>query len=235
MKLSVNLDAPIEFIDVPGTQEQVIIIDDFLIDPEPVLEFAHKHAYFHQVGADGTFYPGRREQMPAPYIRALESLLNRDNYPFTCGLGPQAVSRAMLSLITLNADQLSDVQRMPHIDSSDNLAFASVHYLSQSPRGGTAIYRHKSSGTVQVTAQNQAVVHQMIADVKSNQAQHTGYISGDTDVFEVVVNIPEKFNRLVIYKSNLLHSAQLSHPNSTKDCARDGRLTVASFFRPIDC
>ncbi len=233
MDLTLNPALHIQSIDIPDTQEQVFIIDDFLLDPEPVLHFAKKYAYFNPVGADGTFYPGIRDHMPAPYTRVLAQLLNRDLYPFTCGYGPQRVTKSMLSLITLGQSQLHDVQKMPHIDSSNHRAFASVHYLSSQPRGGTAIYKFKPTGTVQINQSNQDIVLSMIEQVKAHSHEHSGYINGDTSLFEKVVDIPERFNRLVIYKSNLLHSARLTHEQSISSSVEHGRLTVSSFFTDL--
>ena len=139
----------------------------------------------------------------------------------------------MLSLVTLKAAELREVQKMPHIDSSNSHAFASVHYLSQAPRGGTAIYRYKPTNTIQIGQHNQDVVLQMIEQVKATPNEHSGYINGDTSLFEIVVDIPERFNRLVLYKSNLLHSARLTHERSISSSPKEGRLTVSSFFNDL--
>ncbi len=233
MDLTLNPTLQVRTLDVPGTQEQVFVIDDFLLDPEPVLQFARNHAYFNPVGADGTFYPGIRDHMPAPYTRVLEQLLNQGSHPFTCGQGPQRVTKSMVSLITQQASQLHDVQKMPHIDSSNDRAYASVHYLSAEPRGGTAIYKYRPTGTVQINQQNQEVVLAMMEQVKAQSQEHSGYINGDTSLFEKLVDIPERFNRLVIYKSNLLHSARLTHDKSISSSPDEGRLTVSSFFNDL--
>ena len=127
MDLTLNPSHTVHSIKVADTDEQVYIIDDFLLNPQAVTDFAHQHAYFNPVGMDGTFYPGKREQMPAPYVRVLEQLLNQTGYPFTAGQGPQRVTKSMLSLVTLKAAELTEVQKMPHIDSSNSHAFASVH------------------------------------------------------------------------------------------------------------
>ena len=69
MDLTLNPSHTVHTIKVADTDEQVYIIDDFLLNPQAVTDFAHQHAYFNPVVMDGTFYPGKREQMPAPYVR----------------------------------------------------------------------------------------------------------------------------------------------------------------------
>ena len=65
--------------------------------------------------------------------------------------------------------------------------------------------------------------------------EHSGYMDGDTSLFERVAKIEAKVNRLVLYKSNLLHCANIPTSKSHKKDVRDGRLTIASFmyFEPI--
>ncbi|WP_462176838.1 DUF6445 family protein [Pseudoalteromonas gelatinilytica] len=228
-----NKDYKVSQVFIGEINETVIIVDEFLHNLEPVYQFATETAYFQPVGSDGTLYPGKRDEMPAPYYRAFEQLLNEllDQGTITSGENNLYLHRCKLSLVTQNADELNTLQRMPHIDSTDDKTFAAVHYLSDKEWGGTGIYKYLPDNIIRVTADNQNSVHNMIADTEKHSATHQGYLNETTELFEKVVDIEAKINRLVIYKSNLLHSAALL--NHKKYCSdlNNSRLSISSFFR----
>ncbi|MEJ6532534.1 DUF6445 family protein [Pseudoalteromonas lipolytica] len=228
-----NKDYKISSVFIAEINETVIIIDDFLHSLEPIYQFATETAYFQPFGSDGTLYPGKRDEMPAPYYRAFEQLINEllEQGIITSGENNLYLHRCKLSLVTQNADELNTLQRMPHIDSTDDKTFAAVHYLSAKEWGGTGIYKYRPDNIIKVTADNQNSVHKMIADTKKHSATHQGYLNETTELFEKVVNIEAKVNRLVIYKSNLLHSAALFNNKKYNNDINNSRLSISSFFR----
>ena len=225
-ELKLNPDLKVSKLEHDDPNIIVYVIDDFLLNPETVTEYAENTAYFGPVGSDRTAYPGIRDRLPRPYERALVKLIERvfDNPDVT-------ISRCMLSLTTLEPAELSSTQKLPHIDALGNDQFASVHYLSKQDRGGTSIYRYKPRNLVRITADQQDVVREMIERVKENVADHSGYLVGDTSLFKREVCIDAKYNRIVMYPGNLLHCANLDSPGSYLNDIQQGRLSVASFFQ----
>lgn len=228
-----NKDYKVSSVFITEINEAVFIIDDFLKYLEPVYHFAANTAYFQPLGSDGTLYPGKRDEMPAPYYRAFEQLISEllEHGTITSGKNNLYLHRCKLSLVTQNANELNTLQRMPHIDSTDDKTFAAVHYLSPEEWGGTGIYKYLPDNIIKVTADNQNSVHQMIADTEKHSATHQGYLNETTELFEKVINIEAKVNRLVIYKSNLLHSAALFNTKKYSNDINNSRLSVSSFFR----
>jgi hypothetical protein len=204
----------------------VYVIDDFLENPEELIDYAREKAYFGAVGDDRTAYPGIRDRLPSFYEHVLGEAVS-----LVFQTQKSTISRCMLSLTTLNPDQLSTAQKMPHIDALGDDQFASVHYLCDSSHGGTAIYRYRPKNIVRLRGENHSVISEMMKKVGESSDEHSGYLMGDTSLFKRELLVEAKLNRLILYPSNLLHCAVLSSPRSLINDVSEGRLSVASFFR----
>ncbi|GAB5501048.1 MAG: hypothetical protein PsegKO_33590 [Pseudohongiellaceae bacterium] len=205
---------------------EVFVIDDFLADPVSLLDYAKNKAYFGKVGDDRTAYPGIRDRLPRPYERAMEKVIE-----LVYSVADPSLHRCMMSLTTLHPSQLTAAQRIPHVDAFDDRQYAAVHYLCGPPHGGTAFYRFKPENTVRLRSENRHVIEAMLRGVRDYPHEYAGYIIGNTSLFKQEVLIEAKFNRLILYPSNLLHCAQLSVPDSLVNDIGRGRLSIASFFR----
>lgn len=236
-KFEVNPYCKVEKILLDDGENFVIVVDDFLLNPEEVVKFASTMAYFDPVGTDQTYYPGVRDLMPAPYGRALQKWIEpmvSEEYFFNKPLkSPEPVCK--LSLVTLAAEDLVAAQKIPHVDSACEYDFAFVHYFCEKPFGGTSLYRYKPTGGISVKDNHLVSLREMSAAAAATGKEHSGYISGDTSLFERVAKVEAKFNRLVFYKSNLLHSADIPENQPHPKDVLSGRLTVASFmyFEPV--
>ncbi|TMP85638.1 hypothetical protein CWC05_17780 [Pseudoalteromonas ruthenica] len=226
---TLNLDYQANVIAIPATNESVVVVDDFLANPEQVIHYAKTTAYFNPPGTDRSFYPGKRDKMPLPYKRALSELLNslRDRGLLQLD-GKVDIYRNELSLTTVKESQLSLFQKAPHIDSLDNKDYATVHYLCSEQHGGTSFYCYRPTGMAQFSDDN--AVKNMLKSIQHHAHSFDGYIQGDSDLFERVLSVPAKFNRIIIYQGNILHSADLKGQHNQQDDIDNGRLSVASFF-----
>lgn len=229
--LKVNPELKIEKVIVPGTNLYVYIIDDFLLDTDSVVFFAQNFAYFNPIFSDNSYYPGVRDNMPLPYKRLLESFFQDRIVPNLSDKKYNAVTfhKCLLSLISCKPSELLIDQKMPHIDSCKSSEFALVHYLSGKELGGTSLYRYIPKNLIEFKEEDENVLDEMLADVAALPKEHSGYITKSTSIFEQVLSIEAKFNRLVIYQGNLLHSANLSTKQSYCGDAATGRLSIASF------
>lgn len=221
-----NQSASVERVQHEDREIDVYVVDGFLQDPELLLDYARSCAYFGKVGDDRTAYPGIRDRLPKPYERAMEKIV-----ALVYGTQNFSIHRCMLSLTTLDPGQLRTPQKMPHVDAFDDDQYAAVHYLCAAPHGGTAFYRYRQKNLVRLRDTDRHVVEEMLQGVRDNPEEHRGYLVGDTSLFKQEVLIEAKFNRLILYPSNLLHCAQMSSPDSYESDVSRGRLSVASFFR----
>lgn len=223
-QFEVNPDCTINKICVKNEPYFVLVIDDFLLRPDEVLHFAEHSAYFNP---DGSYYPGERDLMPPLYGKELLNLLTPViSAEYFSGARLNAVKPlTKLSKVTLMPDQLRVNQRIPHVDSHSENMFATVHYLCQSQHGGTSLYRHKPSGKIKIT-ENSPAFMKTIAEEAQSRADHKGYLNGDTSLFERVATVEAKFNRLTLFKGNLLHCADINPKFSVKE----ERLSIASFM-----
>ncbi|PCK31260.1 DUF6445 family protein [Pseudoalteromonas piscicida] len=224
MKLELNPKLKVKKLYIEKHNFYVYIIDDVITNPEAVVEFATKHAYFQSPGKDGTLYPGVRELMPKPYERLLNKAIESSGLANTV-----EIYRCLLSLITLKENEINYLQTVPHVDSIDSSDFACVHFFCDDSFGGTSLYEYKDNGLATVTADNLHKMQEMV-DRAHNQNKHACYLSDDNQEFETLCSIPAKFNRLVLYPSNQLHCANINGKSIDRN-PETGRLTIASFFR----
>lgn len=235
--LTLNPNMNIKKLMVPGTKLYVYIIDDFLLDMTSVMNFAHNIAYFHPMFADNSYYPGVRDNMPQPYLRLLQAFFEGNILPDITNKSDYAVvvHKCLLSLIACKPANLLIDQKIPHIDSCDERDYAFVHYLSDKDLGGTSIYKYTPEDIIEFKQSDKPLLTAMVNNAKQKNAEHKGYIVDTTSLFEQVLKIEAKFNRLVIYQGNLLHSANITSTNSYCKDTKVGRLSIASFasIKPV--
>ena len=226
LKFALNSSISVQKIKHEDPEIVVYIIDDFLENLEDLIDYAREKAYFGAVGADKTAYPGIRDRLPSAYEQVLGEAVS-----LVFHTRKITINRCMLSLTTLNPDELSPAQKMPHVDALGDDQFASIHYLCDRSHGGTAIYRYRPKNIVRLRNENHSVISEMIKKVSENSVEHSGYLTSDTSLFKRELLVEAKLNRLILYPSNLLHCAVLSSPRSLINDVSEGRLSVASFFR----
>jgi len=221
-----NPAASVEKINHQDPEISVHIVDDFLENSELLVDYARNQAYFGNVGDDRTAYPGIRDRLPRPYERLMEKIVER-----VYGASNPSIHRCMLSLTTVDPQQLKPAQRIPHIDACGDDQFAAIHFLCGAPHGGTAFYRYRPRDKVRIRDQDRHVIDEMLQQVSQHPQEHEAYLAGDTSFYKQELVVEAKFNRLVLYPSNLLHCALLTAPQSLKQDLKTGRLTVATFFQ----
>lgn len=179
----------------------------------------------------GDFYPGPRTPVHQDYFSDVGPLLGSIfRKAFGCRQ-TMAVERALYSLVTTAPHNLSLAQRIPHIDDTDPDRYAIVHYLSLADFGGTAFYRHRSSGFETITHdRHQHYLAKLHQDLSEKDEPPTGYISSESELFEQIDHVEHRFNRAVIYPSNLLHCSMTRNDIKFPEDPSEGRLTVAAFI-----
>jgi hypothetical protein len=207
----------------------VIVIDNFLQYPDVMVDYAVSSTF---EGVSDTFYPGVRAPLPSIYCFAVRAFLG-ELVADAFDLRASAVAGELghLSLVTTRPAQLGLMQRMPHIDSSSPKQIAVLHYLCEQAKGGTSFYRHRRTGFESVDqSRAQAFRHAMIEDLKRLGAPPARYLCGDDAVFERIAGFEAAFNRVLIYRSFCLHSADISADFNFDPDPRTGRLTANTFL-----
>lgn len=229
--LEINPELIIEKVKIPNTNLHAYIIDDFLLDTDSVMFFANNFAYFNPMFSDNSYYPGIRDNMPLPYKKLLQSFVQDKVVPIINDKNNYTVlmHKCLLSLTSCKPSELLLEQKMPHVDSCKSNEFALVHYLSGKEFGGTSLYRYKPKSLIEFSQNDESVLDEMLASVSATQKEHSGYLTKSTSIFEQILSIEAKFNRLVVYQGNILHSANLATEQSYSGDARNGRLSIASF------
>jgi hypothetical protein len=215
-------------VDKIGTSgSAVMIIDNFLLDADRMVDYAATEARF---GPATALYPGIQAPIPAPYPHFVHNFM-RALIPQVFGLGELDVvdMRSNFSMITLEAAKVGIRQRIPHMDLIDPNHIVLLHYLYDDPMGGTAFYRHKATGFEQMNQEQRTLYEAQLKDEIARHPQQD-YISGDTPIFDQIACFPAVFNRAIVYRSTNLHAACVPRDFSYSEDPREGRLTANNTF-----
>jgi hypothetical protein len=212
-------------------REPVLIVEDVLRAPEELIDYAADEVSFAPAWGPQGGYPGIRAPAPLNYVetlvRSLSPVIER-----AFGLAGVALARAEcnFSLVTRPPEALAPLQRIPHVDTIDPLQFALLHYLCPPDFGGTGFYRHRETGFEALTRERipvyEAARERELAVLNGTPA----YITGDTPHYAQTAAFEAGFNRLIVYRSRILHSGQIHAPAGLDADPRRGRLTANIFL-----
>jgi len=213
----------------------IIVIDDIFDDPQSVVDYAASLAPFPP--AAGNFYPGLRRMLGpseatalmtsyvASICRTLSNLMGS-----AYGIRNFAVQSVAFSVVTTPPSELRPVQTLPHIDGADPKFFAALHYLSHHQNSGTAFFRQVRTGFETVTPDRVRAFNSARAQDRAIYGTAGGYVRGSTQGFEEIGRVEARFNRFVVYPSNLFHSGILPADYDFDPDPRRGRLTSNIFL-----
>ncbi len=228
--LKVNPKFQLTKVPLSGTSLHILVVDNFIDDIGSINNFAKNIAYFNPMFSDNTLFPGVRDKMPKPYTRLLHTFFEEHLLKeLTTNPSSSIFHSSLLSLVTCKPSSLAINQKMPHVDSCNDGDFAFVHYLSPKELGGTSFYSYKPKSLIEFKQKDRLVLNDMIEDVTNSPEDHKNYITSSTSLFEQILTIEAKINRLIIYPANILHSANLISPASYSGDLNKGRLSISSF------
>jgi hypothetical protein len=208
----------------------VLVVDNFLNNPEILVEYAAQHCSFE--GVSDTFYPGTRAKAPPIYSFAVRAFLG-EAIGTAFGLGNSGVTGELshFSLVTTPPEKLSLLQRMPHFDNPNPKQLAVLHYLCGPGDGGTSFYRHRRTGFEFIDESRSGTYAAAVkADLAALGPPPLKYICGDDAMFQRTAGFDAAFNRLLVYRSIDLHSADIRPGFGFDAGPRSGRLTANTFF-----
>jgi hypothetical protein len=220
----------IELTHVGDEREPVLVVDGVMRDPVSLVEYAAREVRFQPPARGANFYPGVVGPAPLNYVRDLVTAL-RPAMADAFGLADAVPARATCnySIVTAPPAELAPAQRLPHVDSSDPLQFALLHYLCSDQFGGTDFYRHRETGWESLTPERSAAFGDMFEADLIRHPPTEAYIDGDSALYARTGGVEVRFDRLIVYRSRVFHSGRI--PPSTPLVAdpRRGRLTANVF------
>lgn len=196
------------------------VIDEAHPDPEALVAQARERSFARN---SDDLYPGERAAAPDGYSQWLCSLIVA-----VTGLSSARILRSAFAIANRDPATLSPIQRVPHFDDCAETVLAAVHYLCAPPHGGTSFYRHRLTGFERISRARVVLWQQgIVADGARYGLPPRRYHDGDTAAFEQIGKVDLRFNRLVLYPANCLHSGDVGEFWNS-DWPDGARLTATS-------
>lgn len=214
-------------------KNKVLCFDNFLANPELLVDHARQsHFSPYPAAIQRKGYPGVRTAAPADFGGQLRSRIgdiikNEFGIPEERNITPL---QDALCLMTVPESELGPLQRVPHFDASNPFFFATLLYLCGEEHGGTGFYRHNSTGYESITPERCDPYLDSSYEELNSKKPERRYFSESNDFFTRVGFIPARFNRLVVYRGCVLHSANILSGISLNPDPVVGRLTANIFF-----
>jgi hypothetical protein len=230
---SVNPQFTTTIVQVGQERQPVLVVDEFLRDPESMARYAVQEAQF---SASPVLYPGVVAPTPVPYVANLGAALATIIEPlFGVKYQTGRVVSNFYALVTLPPEQLKPLQRLPHADGPHPGQIAILHYLCDSSQGGTAFYRFRPTGWESLDAERWGQLPRLIEqDVALHgrfPARYPGTDERLCKLYEETARFEAHFNRLLVYRSRVLHSGLIGPQTILDPNPRVGRLTTNTFVQ----
>ena len=223
----INPGRRVDVIRVGRDGSPVIIVDEFLSDPQSCVVLAANADFIDA----GSTYPGVRAPAPRAYVDALldaTSTLIAEQF----GAKPEhELDLCAFSMVTTPPEQLRASQRIPHFDGPEEERIAFLHYLCAPHQGGTSFFRHRATGLERVAREHVEDYRQTVVAELRSEPPAQGYFVDEPRLFERLCRIDAAFNRLIIYKGNALHSGDIPADAVLSEIPGVGRLTINGFGR----
>ncbi|WP_379920590.1 DUF6445 family protein [Erythrobacter sp. R86502] len=207
----------------------LISVDDFLETPDHVISQTSLQS-FAKISPQ---YPGLRSPLDPAVCRAWLAQLSPwlDQW-FGVQRGGWTM-QGWYSIVTTRPGDLAPIQRLPHVDGTDPDQIAMMLYLHRTGHGGTAFFRHRTTGLEALTAADfPRYAEALQADVRRTGLPPAAYPTDGGPHFDRVHTVPGAFNSAVFYRGNILHSGVIDNAAPLYADAHRGRLTINAFFGP---
>jgi hypothetical protein len=211
-------------------REPVLIVEGAMASASALVDYAATEVKFEPVWGPSGGYPGVRAPAPLDYVGTLVRALS-PTIEGAFGLERVKLARAecSFSLVTLPPDRLAPLQRIPHVDTTDPLQFAILHFLCDESFGGTAFYRHRATGFETLTPERAAAYEPIRARELAEGPAPPAYIVGDTPHYERTAALAAAFDRVLVYRSRTFHSGLIAPDSPLSEDPKRGRLTANIF------
>lgn len=212
-----------------------VVVDDFLQDPGAVVDFCCEHADAFAIPKRS--YPGPllalSDETMSDITRFIRTSMSK-KFSFLKG---GMTTSTFLSMVTLQPNQLSNLQQLCHTDPrqrSDRRNFAALVYLFEDEHlGGTGFFRWKEREQIEAATaldlENPQKALTYLEERFPTYKQPPRYMTESNEIADLLQTIPARFNRLIFYSGDLPHGASIARPELLSDDFRKGRLTLNCF------
>jgi len=193
----------------------LIVVDDFLENAADVRQAALRLTYPDQAGA----FPGRNSLERINLSGVVERVSHLVGEPLALMQPPQSHAKCR---ITLAADTS---HARVHIDPSH---WSGILYLSRPEdcRGGTEFFRHRRTGPDHAPLNEVELAQTGYSSMREMHHEIIEKDSLDESKWEMTMRVPMRFNRLVLLRPWLWHTAGAGFG----DRIENGRLVYLMFF-----
>lgn len=213
-----------------------VIVDDFLCDPHELIDFAAEHV--SEFSRAKSYYPGVflgiNEDAMTDIYRFIRFRMTKQ-FPF---LRSSLRLSSFLSMVTLQPNELSVVQRICHTDpelDSGRVPYAALLYLFDDENlGGTSFFKYKKKyellkNVEALGSEDPDKARNYLLDNFPTFRKPARYMTESNEIAKLVRTIPPRFNRLIFYSGRIPHNAAISAPDLLSNDVRTGRLTLNIF------
>lgn len=234
MRIKVNPKLKIQIAQIDD-QAICVVVDDFALNPEELVEFAvKKEDEFSMVERA---YPGIVLAVANDLLEEMNRFIQKEMsrlFPFCRG---GINFHTQFSLATVQPEDFTWIQRLCHSDpklAPGRANFAALLYLFENPEmGGTGFYRWKDPEFWQEMTVLQRADPNAGLEVLQEKFQMfrnpPRYMTGSNEAAELLDVVPAKFNRFVFYSGEVPHSAHIDQPELLSPRPARGRLTLNCF------
>lgn len=223
---ALNEARAVQTVYVGNERQPVLVIDDCSANPQSLIGLAADQQFFPSRSP----YPGLLAPMHPEYVssmlRGIAPLVGKTFQLATNA--PAKLYSCFFGLVTTPPQHLHTFQRQPHIDTPDPGRIAVLHYLCDPSYGGTAFFRHRQTGWESLDARQQQ--HLMQLHAQDPRPVPPGYLLAGNATYERTASIEARFNRALVYRSRVLHCAEILRADSLSPDPRVGRLTANLFL-----
>jgi hypothetical protein len=198
-----------DFLELTNLDKPVIVINNFLKNPDEIRELAMQEEY-----KEDKVYPGKRsprQSIEGPLVNTLERF----------------VGKPILKMESIFQIQPTEYETHSFVHG-DLCDWAAVLYLNKDCDGrpGTCFYRHKETGMEKLTLGVELMFTAIEKGIQPNDViAPAARDRFDLEKWDVTLTVPIQYNRLVLYNAKLYHR----NASAWGTNIRDARL-VQSFF-----
>ncbi len=236
--MRINLEAVIREHRIDDHQS-CYVVDDFFENPDDLVQHAAANRALFEMPKRS--YPGLVLDLdPAQCGEVHRFIRFRMSRLFAYGRSGLKYS-AQLSLTTLQPEEFSWIQRLPHTDPRPDprrMNYALLVYLFGDDKlGGTGFYRWRNREFLERAAALQREDPGGGLDIVRTRYpmfdEPARYMTESNDVAELLTKVQAKFNRMICYSGEVPHSAYIEDASLLSDDCNKGRLTFNAFASVI--
>jgi hypothetical protein len=212
--------------------QRVHVVDDALAEPERLRAWVLDHAdAFEPVGFSQ--YPGRYIMAPAIVQEDMRRYFLKQMRPL---FDARRLLRlhARFSIATQLPEQLRPPQWLCHrdhfgLDARQSIQASVLYLFEDDALGGTGFYAPARPAREMSALFNDAI--RMSGDAFGQRyGLSPGYITESNRYFQRTGGVSARWNRMVFYDGQALHSSDIAEPGRLNDDPQHGRLTLNGFF-----